>query len=78
MLHNKRSHRDEKPAHRSEEWPPLAAARKKLAHSNEDPTQPKINKLINFFKKVSQFKENIKQIVMQLVLKYTTNCEFGT
>ena len=25
LVHNKRSHRDEKPAHRNKEWPPLAA-----------------------------------------------------
>ena len=36
----------ERPAHRDEEWPPLAATRKP-SHRNEDPTQPKINKLIN-------------------------------
>ena len=39
VLHNKRSHH-ERPAHRNEEWPPLAPTRE----SNEDPTQPKINK----------------------------------
>lgn len=27
---------------------------------------------------MSEFKENIMQIIMQLVLKYTTDCEFGT
>ena len=27
VLHNKRSHRNEKPAHRNEEYPPLAATR---------------------------------------------------
>ena len=43
MLCNKRSHRNEKLAHHNEEQPPLTATREKPAHSNEDPTQPKIN-----------------------------------
>ena len=43
MLH-KRGHHNEKPAHHNEEQPPLAATRRKPACSNEDPTQPKINK----------------------------------
>ena len=30
VLHNKRSHRSEKPTHRNEEWPPLAATRESL------------------------------------------------
>ena len=30
MLHNKRSHRNERPMHHSEEWPPLTATRKIL------------------------------------------------
>ena len=30
MLHKKRSHRNEKPAHRNEEYPPLAATRESL------------------------------------------------
>ena len=37
----------ERPAHRDEERPPLAATRESPSHRNEDPTQPKINKLIN-------------------------------
>ena len=44
VLHNKRSHRSEKPAHCNEEQPPLATVKRKPACSNEDPTQPKINK----------------------------------
>ena len=44
VLRNKRSHRNEKPAHRNEEEPPLVATREKPERSNEDPTQPKINK----------------------------------
>ena len=43
VLCNKRSHCDEKPTHRNEEQPPLAATREKPVHSNKDPTQPKIN-----------------------------------
>ena len=42
---NTRSHRNEKPAHRTEAgWPPLAVTREKPAQSHEDPPQPKINK----------------------------------
>ena len=43
VLRNKRGHDSERPAHRDEEWPPLAATRES-PHRNEDPTQPKINK----------------------------------
>ena len=39
VLHNKRSHCNEKPVHRNEEWPPLAATREKTAHSKGDSTQ---------------------------------------
>ena len=45
VLHNKRSHCNEKPAHRNEEYPPLATTREN-PRSNDDPTQPK-----NKFKK---------------------------
>ena len=38
-------HRDEKPTHCNEEWPPLATTRESPRTSSEDPTQPKqINK----------------------------------
>ena len=37
VLCNKRSHRNEKPVHRN---------KRKPVHGNEDPTQPKINKII--------------------------------
>ena len=40
MLHNKRSHHNEKPAHRNEEQPPLAITREEPKCSKEDPTQP--------------------------------------
>ena len=43
MLCNKRSHRSEKPMHRNEEEPPLAATRES-PRSNEDRKQPRINK----------------------------------
>ena len=43
VLHNKRGRDSERPAHRDEEWPLLAATRKP-SHRNEDPTQSKINK----------------------------------
>ena len=36
----KRGRDSERPAHRDEEWPPLAATREKPSHRNEDPTQP--------------------------------------
>ena len=42
VLRNGRGRDSERPAHRDEEWPPLAATREN-PHRNEDPTQPKIN-----------------------------------
>ena len=47
VLRHKGSHCNEKPAHRNEEQAPLATTREKPVRSNEDPTQPKINKFIN-------------------------------
>ena len=44
VLCNKRGHDSERPAHRDEEWPPLAATREKPSHRNKDPTQSKVNK----------------------------------
>ena len=44
MLFNKRSHRNEKPSPVTREQPLLAATRGSL-QGNEDPTQPKINKI---------------------------------
>ena len=44
VLPNKRGHRNERPAH-NEEQSPLSATREKPVCSNEDPTQPKINKI---------------------------------
>ena len=55
MFCSKRSHRSERPAHRCEEWLLLAATREKPAHSNEDPTQPKI-KINKFIKKKKKTK----------------------
>ena len=43
VLHNKRSHHNEKSVHRSE--------RVALARSNKDPAQPKINKMNKFILK---------------------------
>ena len=43
-LCNKRGRDSERPAHRDEEWPPLAATRGSPRIENENPTQPKINK----------------------------------
>ena len=43
VLHNKRSHWNEKLVHHNKEKPPLAATRESL-YSKEDPEQPKINK----------------------------------
>ena len=45
VLHNKRGHYSERPAHRDEEWPPLAATREnpstemKTQHSNQSINQ---------------------------------------
>ena len=44
VLHNKRSHRNEKPAHRNEEQPPITATRESLHAATKTQTQPKINK----------------------------------
>ena len=44
MFRNTRSHCNEKPIHRNEEWPPIADNERKSAHSNENPAHPKINK----------------------------------
>ena len=41
VLHNKRSHHNEKPAHRNKE---TYSSKRKPPHSNEDPVQPKRNK----------------------------------
>ena len=46
VLHNGRSHRNEKPTHSKEEWPLLTATRESLCCSN-DPAEPQI---ICFFK----------------------------
>ena len=45
VLCSKRSHHNVEPAHRQEEWPPLAATRETLQKSNKDSTAK--NKLIN-------------------------------
>ena len=44
VLRNGRGPCSENPEHRNEDWPPLATTGEKPTHSNEDPTQPKINK----------------------------------
>ena len=51
VLRNKRSQRNEKPAYTATKSSPLLAATREPARSNKDPTQPKINKWINLFKK---------------------------
>ena len=58
MLRNKRGRNSERPAHRDEEWPPLAATREspstetKTQHSNQS-----INKINKSFKKTKQNKK---------------------
>ena len=47
VLHNKRSHRSEKPARSDKGQPPLAATREKPTRSNEDPTQPEKRKSLS-------------------------------
>ena len=44
VLRNQRSHCNEKTVHCNKEWPPLPATRESPCR-NEDPTQPKINKI---------------------------------
>ena len=41
VLRNRRSHRNEKPAHRKEEWPLLATTREKPTLSNRRPNAAK-------------------------------------
>ena len=43
VLHNKRSHHNEKPVHPNKEETPLATTREKSEHSNKHLVQPKIN-----------------------------------
>ena len=45
VLRNWRGRNSERPAHCEEEWPPPRHSWRKPSHRNEDPTQPKINKL---------------------------------
>ena len=42
MLHNKRSHRNEKPAHRKEGWPPLATTRESPCAATKIPRSQKL------------------------------------
>ena len=52
VLHNERSHRNEKPAHRNEEKPPLATTRKSPRAATETQySQKYINKINKFIKK---------------------------
>ena len=66
MLHNKRGRNSERPAHRDEEWPPLAAARES-SYRNEDPTQLKLKKQINKILKKTKKKQKNKQNKNRLV-----------
>jgi len=50
MLHSKRSHRSEKPAHHNKEYTPLVATRESL-HSSKDPVQPKTDTYIKIIRK---------------------------
>ena len=53
VLHNKRSHCNEKPTHRSEEWPPLAATRESpCAAMKTQRSQNKINICCKSLKKI--------------------------
>ena len=53
MLHNKRGHDSERPAHRDEEWPLLATTRESpRTETKTQHSQKQINKLINFKKNV--------------------------
>ena len=56
VLHNKRSHRNEKPAHLNKEWPPLAATRESLrAATKTQHSQKEINKINKFIKKIAEY-----------------------
>ena len=67
VLHNKRSHRNEKPAHCNKEWPPLCATREEPMHSNKDPTQPKqknyTHTSFTFYAKVSKVRISFPTIL---------------
>ena len=52
VLHNKRSHPNEKPAHCNEQWPPLATTRESLRTATKTQCS-QINKLINFKKRIT-------------------------
>ena len=51
MLRNKRGRDSERPAHRDEDWPPLAATRESPRTETKTQHSHKINKLINKKKK---------------------------
>ena len=65
VLRKKRGRDSERPVHRDEEWPPLAPTRESPRTENEDPTQPKINK-INFKKK---YKKRMHVVISRATLK---------
>ena len=62
-LNNKRSHRNEKPAHRNEESPPLAATREEPTRSNKDPMQPKKKIIIIIINKSETSKAGTGKVV---------------
>ena len=57
VLRNKRSHRNEKPVHRNEEQPPLAATRESPRAATKTQCSQKINKNL----KTKSFKNNVFQ-----------------
>ena len=64
VLCNKRGHDSERPMHRDEEWPPLAATRESSRTENEDPTQPKIKKERSFHLKQNKTSNYLWQFLL--------------
>ena len=67
VLCNKRSRHNEKPAHRNEEWPLLAATIESPRAATKTQRSPKINKKIKIFLKYNIVKRLLCQV-------YTGNC----
>ena len=62
MLRNKRSHDSERPAHRDEEWPPLATTRESPRTETKTQHSQNNNNNNNKFKKIKKKKKNKKKL----------------
>ena len=73
MLRNRRGRDSERPAHRDEEWPPLAATRES-PHTVTKTRHSQINKLIKK-KTNTKNKENIFNLTVQYLEKYSSTVQ---